>query len=41
VETVRPGDHSLFIGRVEEGRLLTEGAPMTSLDYDHVYLGRT
>ena len=39
-DTVRPGDHSLYVGRVEDGRRLREGAPMTSLDYGHTYLGR-
>ncbi|MBW2061328.1 MAG: flavin reductase [Deltaproteobacteria bacterium] len=40
-ETIRPGDHTLFLGRVEEGRQLGEGSPMTSLDYGHVYLGQS
>lgn len=38
--TIRPGDHTLFLGRVEEGIRLRDGRPMTSLDYGHAYLGR-
>jgi len=37
-ETVQPGDHTLFLGIVEQGRVLRQGDPLTSLDYDHVYL---
>jgi flavin reductase (DIM6/NTAB) family NADH-FMN oxidoreductase RutF len=40
VETVRPGDHTLFIGRIEDGRRMRAGAPFTSLEYGHAYLGK-
>ncbi len=40
IETVQPGDHTLFLGRIEDGRRLEDGAPMTTLDYGQVYLGR-
>ncbi len=40
-ETIRPGDHTLFLGLVEQGWVLHEGAPLTSLDYEHVYLGQS
>ena len=40
VEAINPGDHTLFLGRVEQGRRLKNTPPMTSQDYDHAYSGR-
>ncbi len=40
VEAISPGDHTLFLGRVERSRRLKNTPPMTSQDYDHVYSGR-
>lgn len=40
LETYQPGDHSLFLGRVEAGRYSADARPLTSLDYGHAYLGR-
>ena len=39
-ETYRPGDHSLFIGQILEGRSLHQGRPFTTIDCGHIYLGR-
>lgn len=34
------GDHTLFIGEIVDADTLKEGIPMTSLDFDKVYLGQ-
>ncbi|MBU2552460.1 MAG: flavin reductase family protein [Proteobacteria bacterium] len=39
-ETIRPGDHSLFVGRVEAARVPRYGPPLTTQDYGRAYLGR-
>ncbi len=38
-EKYEPGNHTLYIGRVLEGRVLKEGEPLTTLAYEGVYLG--
>jgi len=35
-----PGNHTLFIGEVLAAQIVTPGDPLTTLDYDGVYLGR-
>jgi flavin reductase (DIM6/NTAB) family NADH-FMN oxidoreductase RutF len=36
-----PGNHTLFIGEVLEGRILSDGNPLGTMDYDGVYLGQS
>jgi len=38
-ESHTPGDHTLFIGKILDGRVLQYGDPLTTLDYPGVYLG--
>ena len=40
VEAVSPGEHTLFLGRVEQGQRVGDGAPMSNHDYEHIYQGR-
>ena len=35
-----PGNHTLFIGEVIDARVVTPGDPLSTLDYDGVYLGK-
>ncbi|MBN2126341.1 MAG: flavin reductase [Deltaproteobacteria bacterium] len=35
-----PGNHTLFIGEVLEARTLSEGPPLTTLDYKGMYVGK-
>jgi flavin reductase (DIM6/NTAB) family NADH-FMN oxidoreductase RutF len=35
-----PGNHTLFLGEVVDGRSYTIGTPFTTLDYKGVYLGK-
>lgn len=39
-KTYRPGNHTLFVGEVVSAGTGVEGPPLTTLDYDGVYLGR-
>ena len=36
----RPGNHTLFIGEVIGAGNVKDGKPLTSMDYDGVYLGK-
>ena len=36
-----PGNHTLFIGEVLDGRILSLGDPLGTMDYDGVYLGQS
>jgi flavin reductase (DIM6/NTAB) family NADH-FMN oxidoreductase RutF len=36
----RPGNHTLFVGEVLAAGRPAEGVPLTTLDYDGVYLGK-
>ena len=36
----RPGNHSLFIGKVLDAGGSVAGVPLTTMDYDGVYLGK-
>ena len=35
-----PGNHTLFIGEVIAAQVVTPGDPLSTLDYDGVYLGK-
>jgi flavin reductase (DIM6/NTAB) family NADH-FMN oxidoreductase RutF len=37
--TLTPGNHTLFIGEVVDGRLVSSGIPLSTLDYEGVYTG--
>lgn len=37
----RPGDHTCFIGEVVDAAVLAEGSPLTTADYEGVYLGKS
>ncbi len=39
--TYRPGNHTLFLGEVVGAGVGIGGNPLTTLDYDGVYLGRS
>lgn len=41
VEEFRPGDHTLFLGRVEQAHRVSDEAPMTNHDYGHIYRGQS
>lgn len=36
----RPGDHACFIGEVVDAGVLAKGSPLTTGDYEGVYLGK-
>ena len=36
----RPGNHTLYIGDVIDAGVLAEGAPLTTGDYEGIYLGK-
>jgi len=36
-----PGNHTLFLGEVLHGRAVSSGNPMSTLDYDRTYTGKT
>ena len=36
----RPGNHTLFIGKVIDAGVLAEGSPLTTGEYEGVYLGK-
>ena len=38
--TCSPGNHTLFFGEVIEARVCGKGEPLTTLDYEGVYLGK-
>jgi flavin reductase (DIM6/NTAB) family NADH-FMN oxidoreductase RutF len=39
-ENYAPGNHSLFIGEIVEAQLFSHEDPLTTLDYEGVYVGR-
>jgi flavin reductase (DIM6/NTAB) family NADH-FMN oxidoreductase RutF len=39
-EAYRPGNHTLYVGELVHGRLLADERPLSTLDYDGVYVGR-
>ena len=36
----RPGNHTLFIGEVIDAGVLAKGSPLTTSDYEGVYIGK-
>jgi flavin reductase (DIM6/NTAB) family NADH-FMN oxidoreductase RutF len=38
-KALNPGNHTLFIGEVVDGRLISHGDPLSTLDYEGVYRG--
>ena len=40
VDRVRPGNHTLFIAEVVDARAYSQVQPLSTLDYDGVYLGK-
>jgi len=40
-ESLRPGNHTLFIGRVVDGGLVADGVALDTGDYDGMYTGRS
>jgi flavin reductase (DIM6/NTAB) family NADH-FMN oxidoreductase RutF len=40
VARYKPGNHTLFIGRIVEAVCYRDEAPLSTLDYDGVYLGK-
>jgi flavin reductase (DIM6/NTAB) family NADH-FMN oxidoreductase RutF len=41
VTRIQPGNHTLFIGEVVDAGGFFEGLPLTTLEYNGVYLGKT
>ncbi len=39
-ETYQPGNHTLFIGEIVNGRVISEEPVLTTLDYSGTYTGR-
>ena len=39
IDQFTPGDHTLFIGEVIEGDVLTDGEPLSSHELEHIYGG--
>jgi flavin reductase (DIM6/NTAB) family NADH-FMN oxidoreductase RutF len=37
--TLSPGNHTLFIGEVVDGGIVSRGVPLSTLDYEGVYTG--
>jgi flavin reductase (DIM6/NTAB) family NADH-FMN oxidoreductase RutF len=40
VERYKPGNHTLFIGQIINAESLQDGVPLSTLDYEGVYLGK-
>jgi flavin reductase (DIM6/NTAB) family NADH-FMN oxidoreductase RutF len=40
VERISPGNHTLFFAEVVDARLIAEAQPLSSMDYDGMYLGK-
>ncbi len=40
VDSYRPGNHTLFVGRIIAAQLLEDNIPLTTLDYEGTYLGK-
>ena len=40
-EVISKGDHTVFIGRIVDGKPYKDGKPATTLDYGKVYLGKS
>ena len=40
IDKFSPGNHTLFVAEVVDAKVMTTGQPLSSLDYDGVYLGK-
>jgi flavin reductase (DIM6/NTAB) family NADH-FMN oxidoreductase RutF len=40
VDSIRPGNHTLFIAEVVDAKAYSQLQPLSTLDYDGVYLGK-
>lgn len=40
ITSLKPGNHTLFLGEVLDAQMLTPGDPMSALDYEGTYLGK-
>ncbi len=40
VESIRPGNHTLFLSEVVDAKVFSQVQPLSTLDYDGVYLGK-
>ena len=40
VESIRPGDHTLFIAEIVDAKAYSRAQPLSTLDYDGIYLGK-
>jgi flavin reductase (DIM6/NTAB) family NADH-FMN oxidoreductase RutF len=40
VDRFSPGNHTLFVAEVVDAKVMATGQPLSSLDYDGVYLGK-
>jgi len=41
VNSIKPGNHTLFIGKVINAKLVSENSAMSTADYEGVYTGRS
>ena len=41
VSSCSPGNHTLFFGKVIDGEMLSDKAPLTTEDYEGMYLGKS
>jgi len=41
VDKFRPGNHTLFVAEVVDAGVMAGGRPLSSMDYEGVYLGRS
>jgi flavin reductase (DIM6/NTAB) family NADH-FMN oxidoreductase RutF len=41
VSSLAPGNHTLFIGKVVNAKVVSENSPMSTADYDGTYTGRS
>jgi flavin reductase (DIM6/NTAB) family NADH-FMN oxidoreductase RutF len=41
VSSLDPGNHTLFIGKVVDAKMVSESSPMSTADYDGMYIGRS
>ncbi len=40
MEKYRPGNHTLFIGEVQDAQIFSDGTPLSTSDYKGMYLGK-
>lgn len=39
-ESLKPGNHTLFLGEVKDAQVFSDDEPMTTRDYSGIYLGK-